>query len=150
MTMLSMTMTTKTTGGSTTLMRWWGMHHNSMSVGLFDLTSAPRYAWTEMADTTWSDRTAMAATAAMAAARRRPHPPSRLAPSSATGLTSSLFVPSSVCSSSSSSSTLSAPSHARQCPTDNSEAKHGKHSSASTLDLPTEVGPARTMTSRWY
>jgi hypothetical protein len=126
------------------------MHRNSTSVGLFDPMSAPRYAWTESADTTWPNRTAMAGTAATATAQRLPHPLLRLTPSSAAGLTSLSFVPSSACSSSSSSSTSFAPSHARRCPTDNSEAKRGKHSSARTLDLPTAVGPARTMTSGWY
>jgi hypothetical protein len=144
------TTTTTTMGGSMTLMRWWGVHCNSTSVGLFDPTSAPQYTWTESADTTWPDHTAMAAMAAMAAARRCLHPPSRLAPSSATGLTSLLLVPSLACSPSSSSSTSSAPSQARRCPTDNSKAKRGKHSSAVTSDLPTVVGPARTMTRRWY
>jgi hypothetical protein len=126
------------------------VHRNSTSLGVFDLTSAPRYAWTESADTTWPNHTATAAMAATAAVRWRLHPPLRLAPSSAAGLTSSSFIPSSACSSSSSSTTSSTPSHARQCPTDNSEAKRGKHSSASMSDLPIAVGPARTMTSRRY
>ncbi len=150
--MTSLTTTTMTMiGGSMTSMRWWGMHRNLMSVGVFNLTSAPQYAWTKSADTTWPDHTATAATAATAAAQWHPLPPSRLAPSSAAGLTSSSFVPSSVhSSSSSSSSTSSTPSHARRCPMDNSEAKRGKHSSAAMSDLPMAVGSARTMTSGWY
>ncbi len=126
------------------------MHRNLTSVGLFDPMSAPRYAWTESADTTWPDRTAIAAMVATTAAQRHPHPLLRLAMLSTTGLMSSLFVSSLACSSSSSSSTSSTPLHVRRCLTDNSEAKHSKHSNAAMLDLPTAVGPARTMTSRWY
>jgi hypothetical protein len=150
MTISSMTMTRTTTGGSTTSMRWWGVHCNLTSVGVFNPMSAPQYAWTELADTMWPDHTATAAMAATAAAQWRPHPPSRLVPSSAAGLTSLSFVPSSARSSSSTSSTSSTPSHARQCLTDNSEAKRSEHSSAATSDLPTAVGLVRIMTSGRY
>jgi hypothetical protein len=53
MTMSLTRMTTTTTGGSTMLIRWWGVHRNLTSVGLFNPTSAPQYAWTKSADTTW-------------------------------------------------------------------------------------------------